>query len=128
VLHEVFGLSLRMTATVAFACRGLEAKEIAGHVGLSESAVKKQLRSVSVRLGARGRGHLCAVCSLLAGGFSRLQVDRLLAGTGLPRTAPRGVADSSNQMQSTSTSVQERTGTFGQQDRANPFKPQHNDR
>ncbi|HXN55473.1 MAG TPA: LuxR C-terminal-related transcriptional regulator [Myxococcales bacterium] len=76
-----YGLAEGVAHVVALACQGLECKEIAGALGLSESTIKKKLTLASRRLNARGRGHLCALSGMLACGVALEEAQALLRGT-----------------------------------------------
>jgi DNA-binding NarL/FixJ family response regulator len=73
-----YGLTEGVTHVVALACQGLECKEIADVLGLSESTIKKKLTQASRRLRARGRGHLCALSGMLACGIDLDEAQALL--------------------------------------------------
>jgi DNA-binding NarL/FixJ family response regulator len=75
---ERYGLSTSTALVVLLACRGLECKEIASLLHLSESSIKKKLRCAARRLNARGRGHLCALSGMLASGMSLAEAEQSL--------------------------------------------------
>jgi DNA-binding CsgD family transcriptional regulator len=79
-LTKHYGLTEGVAHVVALACQGLECKEIAGALGLSESTIKKKLTLASRRLRARGRGHLCALSGMLACGVDLEEAQALLRG------------------------------------------------
>jgi DNA-binding NarL/FixJ family response regulator len=80
-LTTQYGLAEGVAHVVALACQGLECKEIAGALGLSESTIKKKLTLASRRLNARGRGHLCALSGMLACGVALEEAQALLRGS-----------------------------------------------
>lgn len=63
-----YGMAAGVARVVALACQGLECKEIASALGLSESTIKKKLALAARKLHARGRGHLCALSGMVACG------------------------------------------------------------
>ncbi|GAC1594734.1 MAG: hypothetical protein NVS4B10_02660 [Myxococcales bacterium] len=79
-----YGLTAGVARVVALACRGLECKEIASALGLSESTIKKKLALASRRLHARGRGHLCALSGMVACGVDLDAAQALLRRTDGP--------------------------------------------
>lgn len=81
-LTTKYGLTGGVARVVALACQGLECKEIAFALGLSESTIKKKLTFASRRLRARGRGHLCAISGMLACGVDLDEAQSLLRWDG----------------------------------------------
>jgi predicted transcriptional regulator len=78
VLTTRYGLPEGAAHVVVLACQGLECKEIADALGLSESTIKKKLSLAARRLKARGRGHLCALSGMVACGIDLERAQSLL--------------------------------------------------